>query len=385
MMYNNSGSALQGLGKFFATCLSGEDETGDLFPLAQPGAVLAADVARIKQHLLEKAVTMKGEDALRRYVQFHQYSLVSAMDQLFEQRGRLSTEGYYEALQGLLLFLKQTFPEYFNDDAIAPRGGVLAARADVAASVPSLENRLESSGADRAVIEMILDPLKRFLSASGEERVSFSRIQHLRYIVKHPVRLCESASRGQKLNRQLVQLLFYLNYNSQRSFLQLTTYVGNILKASHQVSDKIKCLAWLLKKVNQATVKSGTGYHRKSPTLKSQMALYIAEELRYWTNVSERENPPEVKTESKLPFKMKFNLSVAQLACLLRLFTGAGLITNRNTSALIRFVARNCETKRTGRISAGSLRIRYYEIEDGTQRSVRDTLAEVLKASETPL
>lgn len=379
-MYNDE-FELHELEKFFATCFSSEREPGDVSTSALTRERLTAEVVQIKQHLLTNIMRTRGEDAIRRYVQLQQFALIAVMDEIFQHGTDRSLHDCYPELDGILRFLQQNFPIYMNDEAMAPIRQVMIERFDVAEALDHLEQTLRSRNANPAIVEMVLYPLRRFATGPDAEQVSFHRLRHLHYILRHTGKICESKCESEALNRELVQLVLYLNYNSKRSFMQLTEYITTCLQSNSEPTEKIRYLSQLLKEVNQAAVKQGTGYHVNASTLKSRITDYITEELNYWAKAPNVGPIPEIK-EKSVPFKLKLDVSVAQLACLLRILTGAGLISNTNTSALIRFIALNCETKKGG-ISPRSLRIKFYEIKPQTTMGVRKKLKELAETVST--
>ena len=77
-------------------------------------------------------------------------------------------------------------------------------------------------------------------------------------------------------------------------------------------------------------------------------------------------------------FKLNFDISVSHLAFLFRAFIEAGVIQNKNTSELIRFLSKYVKTKKQESISFESFRIKYYSVESGTKDAVKKTLQSVL-------
>lgn len=382
-MYNNTTTfEMHGLNNLLAPPLPGVAEPGRCSNPLQLRHLVAVEIARVKQRLLDKVLTIEGEDAIRRFLHIHQYALISIMDEVAEHPDHYAAFDCHEQLEGLLSFFRQHFPDYFNHQATAPLMHVAAIRADINVSAPRLARMLESASADPYILEVVLYPLKS-LAAAQTKVPSFNRIRHIRYILTHLEKISARGSKGDDLNAQLLQMLLYLNYNSKKTFIQLIAYIDLFLRADVDTQQKIDYLSGLRKEVNQATVKPGTGYHDHAPTLKSQLANYVTEELDYLRAMKDRQKSPEDKPGFPGAFKVKLDLSVAQLGCLLRLFTGTGLIDCGNTLALIRFVACNFETRKAGAISAESLRIRYYNIESGTHAAVHQRLEEILKAMDT--
>jgi hypothetical protein len=73
-------------------------------------------------------------------------------------------------------------------------------------------------------------------------------------------------------------------------------------------------------------------------------------------------------------FKLNFNLSVSHLAFLFKAFIETGVIQNKNTSELIRFLTKFVKTKKSEAVSYESFRIKFYNAETGTKDAVKKTL-----------
>ena len=168
--------------------------------------------------------------------------------------------------------------------------------------------------------------------------------------------------------------LLYLNYNTIKYFRYYTNYVVAQLETVDSSSGRIERLSYFLKMVNQTQVKPGVGYNRTIHSLKEQLAEWIAEEVFYLEKMHKLNEKNAAGTALAEDFKLKTEMSVSQLAYLLRVFIETRFINNKNVSDLIRFFSRFFQTKRLESISYESFRVRYYNTEDGTKRSVRNML-----------
>jgi hypothetical protein len=147
---------------------------------------------------------------------------------------------------------------------------------------------------------------------------------------------------------------------------------GDMNRASgSDIKERLKALSHLLEIKDQeaATNNPDTVTHTDS------FLSDISVELSRLAEIVER----ALQTVAYRQFKVKLDLSVAQLACLLRMLIESEFITNRNISALIRSVAMACETRRSEHLSPRSLRVKFYEIEDATLGTVRDMLSHLSK------
>lgn len=86
-------------------------------------------------------------------------------------------------------------------------------------------------------------------------------------------------------------------------------------------------------------------------------------------------NDVSVNQVERLPLK----LSVAELACLIKLFYEAGLFPASTVIEVIRFFAKYFQTKRRSQISTGNLSKEYYSISQKTAASCRDILEKMIK------
>lgn len=77
--------------------------------------------------------------------------------------------------------------------------------------------------------------------------------------------------------------------------------------------------------------------------------------------------------------KVKVNLSVSNLAYLVKVLCESGVIKTRNISEVLRFVAEGFSTPGADAISFDSLRMKYYNLETSSKKSVKDLILKLLK------
>jgi hypothetical protein len=81
-------------------------------------------------------------------------------------------------------------------------------------------------------------------------------------------------------------------------------------------------------------------------------------------------------------FKIETGLSVTQIACFVRLFMDCGVFKNTNVREILTFLAEHIRSKRQENISAESLRLKYYNIEESTRGEVRKVLSQMLEKNQ---
>ena len=162
-MNANAGFELHGLQKLFATAVTAiNDPSRLLFDARILREYVVGEVARIKGRLLQNVISIEGEDGARRYVRTHQYAVVKIMDKAFQEIDQPVGMECCMEVDGLLSFIREQFPQYFDELARAPLMHNNELRRDIAISWRSLEHQLKTISKCNKAPVMVLDPLARF-------------------------------------------------------------------------------------------------------------------------------------------------------------------------------------------------------------------------------
>ena len=127
-------------------------------------------------------------------------------------------------------------------------------------------------------------------------------------------------------------------------------------------------------------MKPGFAYRPQLPSIRDQIGTWITEEL-YFLEKRRQLNVPLNVLKSDEPVvtpKVQTSLSVAHLSLGLKLLMDAGVITNKNSTEVMRMVARNFRTEKRESISEDSLRNKVYNIESGTVEGMKDVIIGLL-------
>ena len=205
----------------------------------------------------------------------------------------------------------------------------------------------------------------------SSKQTTYRRIIYVKEVQKEILRLTGQAN--ESIDDELRTMLYYLNYNSIRSFAYHTQLIADLVDSAETHVQKIESLSLQLKKINQAQVKPSVGYNYLAPSLKSQLSNYIIEEIDYLQKLQTLGSDPPagvvVRKENEL--RIDFNLSVAQLALFIKTLLECKVIQNQNTTELLKLLARIAVTKKTDWISYDSLRAKFYNVESSTKATVR--------------
>ncbi len=343
---------------------------------AIPDLQLEQEVLSIKHRLAASIFEMVDELQVRHYVRFHEYALVRLMDRIHSAPVRKINSSGYHKLEELLEFLASDFKDVYDFDAKAPESQIKTARRGAKKHLSKLTEYLEERKVDRALIEASLHGLSRLENEYATLSVTFRRILFAGELQQMIYNLVNDSQLN--IEEQLHSMLFYLNCNSIKVFLYETQLVEKQLGGDTN-TERISKLALALKKVNQIQVKPGIGYNVHGTSLKDLVSSYLNEEITYLERVSVSIATSPQHDKLIQDFKLKVNLSVAQVAYVFRIFIENQLIQTKNQTELLKFLARVVTTKKAESVSFDSLRAKFYNVETGTKESVRDALSSLVR------
>ena len=183
-----------------------------------------------------------------------------------------------------------------------------------------------------------------------------------------------------KINEQFNHLLLYLNYNKLRFFNYYIQELKETADNFNTIHDQMDFYSLQIKLINQLPVKPGLIYKAGLPSLKEQIGSWICEELYYLEKKQQLMFPVTTQriNEHDNSGKIHTNLSVTQLALAVKLLVDSKVIINKNSTELMRMVARTFKTDRQEIISEDSLRNKSYNFETSTVEKLKDKIIGLL-------
>jgi hypothetical protein len=135
------------------------------------------------------------------------------------------------------------------------------------------------------------------------------------------------------------------------------------------VAEAIALLKGELRRLAPDNVTGNPVYAAGWPSLSRMTGTWLQEELAALDLLAEKERA--VGSPGKLPL----DLSVAQLACIVKLFHGDAMLSLKQ---VFDFIAAHFSTKKQAAISPGSLSKEYYSIDQKTAAVIRDKLSRMI-------
>lgn len=340
--------------------------------------ILEKEVKRIKNTFIQEVFTFADERHLERYIQYHQQATIRLMDRCgtIKSGEPLSlNESVFNGLNRILIFIERHFAKYFDLDAKAPESYILLSRIDVTNNIAIIQKKLTDLEGDPVLIDSIIHTMSVFLSGNSYRDSTYRKVIYIKELQKEVLRVINAFREDQSIDEELRNALNYLNYNTIKFFNYYTLFIRHKLKAAETHSERIEALSYELKRINQEQVKPSIIYTLEAPSLKIQLNNYLLEEIAYEERLKQLVMPVGGKLdESMAAFKLKFEISVSQLAYLIRVFIDMELFKNKNNAEVLRFFSKFMLTRKSEYLSYESLRTKFYNAEQNTKDAVRDLL-----------
>jgi len=329
------------------------------------------------------------ESRIESYFRKHQAILIKLADIVFnylQPRGpesiyRLTNENlildFYKEIsripEELLKFIEINYPGYFDREAKIPNSTWWLMAPEIKRNLRLIKKGLEKIELEERLINIICDPFENFLSA--EKNITYRNLAYLKELQQVLLFLIRK-NKIEKANDQVCQLLLYRNFNSLRFYNYYINQLEERTRSFNTIPEQIEFYSLKIKLINQLQLKSGLVFKPGLPSIKDQIGSWICEEL-YFLEKRQRllyQSPVQKNEEPANEPKVQTSLSVAHLALAVKLLLESKVITNKNSSELLRMVARNFKTDRQELISEDSLRNKSYNFESATVNRLKDEI-----------
>lgn len=346
-----------------------------------------------KERIMKQFTLMVFDDSqesrIESYFRKHQAILIKLADNVFNylQPGRpdsiilLTKENsildFYKEisriLEELLNFIEINYPGYFDREAKIPNSARWLKSQEIKRNLKLIKKELEKFELDEKLIKIICDPFEDYLSV--EKNINYRNLAYLKELQQALIYFIRK-NKIENANDQVCQLLLYRNFNSLRFYNYYINQLEERTRSFNTIPEQIEFYSLKIKLINQLQLKSGLIFKPGLPSIRDQIGSWICEEL-YFLEKRQRllfQSPVQKNEEQSNDPKVQTSLSVAHLALAVKLLVESKVITNKNSSELLRMVARNFKTDRQELISEDSLRNKSYNFESATVDRLKDEI-----------
>lgn len=331
---------------------------------------IKTEVGRIRESLLKGALTLTDEAHVQRYVRTHHFGIIQLLNRV-SGNAKAFAEATTSLLE-LLTVIESTFASHLDPEAEL----CLLHAQQFAQQCKGTVSQLSKNFAKTTVSEKLQAVFVNIFRKLATTRVVTYHQQKFAHELIDDLIWQFANTEPDALEKELTKLTLNRNLNSTRAFYYWKDLIKARMNAAELSSDKREQLLEVQMEIQHTFVKQ-KGFHFNNTSLRDQLLDYVAGELNYLEQLE-----TSVKKSTEQPaehFRVRTELSVSQLACLLKMLVDTRIIVNPNVSELLRFFAQTIVSKRAETISFDSLRAKYYNIESGTKEAIRQTLQSLTK------
>ncbi|WP_075604088.1 hypothetical protein [Saccharicrinis aurantiacus] len=220
---------------------------------------------------------------------------------------KLIHEEYIEIFVNLLGFLERQFPKYFDYKSVVP--GIYFDKKMINISRQLnlvIQKCKQIYGLERALYHLL---------KANKNNYNFTQLHYLEQLVTKIAKVMHSKSDNDTLTYNMVSLFITNNFNSISAYNYVISYIEDKAKFDNEQLDPNK-LSLFQKNISQLIENKKYRYTNKHKSLKKNILNWLEKEILF-CNYSITEEPNNIIDQPSFQ-KVDTNLSVPQLACLLR-------------------------------------------------------------------
>ena len=349
----------------------------------------------LKYILFQQFYSFENEGIQQLYIRNIHARLIFLIDDLFKAAGKRMNEDSDQnkelinarksvlfTLEDLLVFIGEDFAEYIDPEQKLPmkfHDSFIKKITD-----EFLRLSLPADDPDCVLFEKVKASVQNRLSKQG---ITYGLMAYLNELVLEIERVL--LSNGEHpFSITLKDILLAYNFNSLRVVHYLNSIIIKEVNMIESAKEKIECLNRWLKEINQVPVKPACAFNDWHQSLCLFLCNWIQEEILFYEKglfLFSGVYPSGMQSIVNTGYKIETELSVNQLACFVRLFMECEILKSTNVRELLNFFAEHIRSKKRENISAESMRLKYYNIEETTREEVRKILFRLLKKSSIPM
>ncbi|GET31290.1 hypothetical protein PbJCM13498_01530 [Prolixibacter bellariivorans] len=309
----------------------------------------------------------------------HLYALFSSAARLVPNKSqftllRMGQQLAYK-LEDFLGFLAEDHPELFNFDRYCSAFFHQRMAEIFSRQIVPVQAYLEEHLNNPMLASLIFKPYREFIHISIR-KYTYRKIKYLNTLLEQLQQLVDKKLTDSELRMELFMTIIYMNYNATNLFVACSRLIAKTCYEHESTKQQLHYLHLIRKIITQVVPAPKLAFRPERPSLQKQLKQWISQEITFLqTKLDLNQNisleTPLTDTEIK---KLHTHLSVAQLACVLKIYMETNAIKNESISEVIRSFVKLVRTDNSRNISEDSLRIKFYNLEHATCERVKELL-----------
>ena len=323
-----------------------------------------SEVGKIIRKIRETGFSLNSKEELLIYVQNHQLALIN------KKKAGIEIEKFDEILFNLETyfwdFLKETLPVselgkqaliWQTENAIKNCKSLFADSTDP--KLFSLIDELLNPANANCTIHNC-NYIKEFWESWSTDFIKFCKLHD---------------------EENLIAFLISQNFNSPHFFVYITDQIKSEMNNEDNPINQKIALESLVRRFSSAVPCKNLEYRVGFQNISELIINWVNREMKYCLKRQSQFNPEQtvlMGNDLGSAKKIETSLSVPQLACLFKMLSKSGIITNPVKTEMLESVSKSFKTKKAEVIALESLHNKYYNMEDKTRETVKQLLQKVL-------
>ena len=325
--------------------------------------------------------------AVEKYMQDHQKALLRFCEKLIEQLGADQSvygfsHGYLltdvarlilHRVEKLMAFLIQQYAEYLDQDTPVPYTHKVLMLSQHKVLLEELSVLVSDQVLDAALQRLLQEVLSTFkalpqLPASLRQLAYWQLfLPQLENLLKDKTLLTDEAQEYYLLG------LSAINFNQSDFIAWGIALIEQEISYQESTAGKLAQLYYFQKRLRQVRINTELSFDAAQKDAPTQFLGWITEEISYQQNQA-TQAPALSASQERIPT----NMTVAQLALLLRLLRESELLPEQNKARMFRAFSQLLLSHKGEEISPDSLRGKYFQHDEHTMSIMRERLIEML-------
>ncbi|MCU4176205.1 hypothetical protein [Carboxylicivirga sp. N1Y90] len=342
----------------------------------------------IKDKLLHESAEERSKKRLSSLISFYQSNLIRLIDELSKKECSCSDkttchetnlQPLIQKLANTLIFINNQFKDYINHNATLPLICETNHRSIIKERYHILLKNLISHSFSSEMIFIMAHPLSDFMNQNKSSYTYHDKFFLYAWLERLESILLQITNNTEH-NDLLCKLMIANNLNSDECIDFFISFITEKYKIEATKTDQLQVLSYFLKCIKQTVIFRKSGYITGKTSLQETLVNWLTLEIDYIKNschINERRNK-EHKSEISIE-KVKTNLTVPQLAALLRISLEVGVFSKEQSKELLRHYSKYFSTIGTINISYDSLYNKFRKPTEVSLETVKDIILNQLK------
>jgi hypothetical protein len=334
----------------------------------------------LSRQLLLDSLYSKTEEENELLVERHQIIVATLLNLLFNHQHHQSItqdqKQFYQQvaaqLEDIIVFLKNNFARFFNTDLHLPLSVRLREGNELNGQWKMIIEAMPDFESNNRLLHILERHITGVLDLKERAQVTYHQVSYLKNLIKE-ISGYFSTTTCLPVYASLTELLISWNFNDLVFIREVCANIRAEMEDKESAKCRLEFLKSCYKNVSQLLEINVIPFFATLPSVQKTILDWISQELVHLEWMSVAVETAAMNEGSKI----QTSLTVPVLALLTRLFKEAGIYTNSNQTDILKFVSSHFTTQRQLEVSYGHLKSKYYQIDEGTKKTMIDHLMEM--------